>query len=108
MLSLASSFGCGRPPLEPARPDDAVGMPGVDAGADAGVDQGTGTDTTDAPGADAADGPGAADAADASDGPAVQPLPCNLLRIVTTAGPFTRRHARKVLFSPDRSLFVMQ
>ena len=103
VLMFASALSCRRHPLGGADGGDA-GPPIVDAP--------TAIDATDAPGpndaADAADAPGPIDAADASDGPAVLQVPCGALRALAAKGPFTDRHARDVLFSPDRRLLIVQ
>jgi hypothetical protein len=100
---FASALSCRRHPLGGADGGDA-GPPIVDAP--------TAIDATDAPGpndaADAADAPGPIDAADTSDGPAVVQVPCGALRALAAKGPFTDRHARNLLFSPDRRLLIVQ
>ncbi|HEY5448292.1 MAG TPA: hypothetical protein VIQ54_06045 [Polyangia bacterium] len=100
VLAFASALSCRRHPLGGADGGDA-GPPIVDAP--------TAIDATDAPGPnDAADAPGPIDATDASDGPAVLPVPCGALRALAAKGPFTDRHARNLLFSPDRRLLIVQ
>jgi len=103
VLMFASALSCRRHPLGGADGGDA-GPPIVDAP--------TAIDATDAPGpndaADAADAPGPIDAADTSDGPAVVQVPCGALRALAAKGPFTDRHARDLLFSPDRRLLIVQ
>jgi hypothetical protein len=98
---LVSAFGCRRHPSADA---GDTGIPGDDGGLG-----GDHTGEMDAPpppdGSDRPDGPGTGDATDA---PTVMALPCGMLRPLANLGPITSRHARKVLFSPDRRVFVMQ
>jgi hypothetical protein len=119
-LTLATGLGCRRSPLKKGGAIDAGGTV-IDAGADVRLDVAPAGDAADAPTtsdaadapttSDAADAPttnDASDAADAVDAGTVQPLPCGALRTLSSVGPFTPHHAKRVLFSPDRRLLVLQ
>jgi hypothetical protein len=96
---LVSAFGCHRHTFADAGVIDS-GIPPGDGnpfGGDVGMDQ-----------LSSADGPGARDAMDGRDAPVMPSVRCSALRGLSTLGPITPRHARKVLFSPDRRVFVMQ
>ncbi len=131
---LASGLGCRRSPLAKDGEIDAGDTPVIDAGADVHGDLAPGGDAADAltPGGDVADAPATGDVADApatgdvADAPAtgdaadahdavdavdagtVQPVPCAALRALSSLGPFTDYHARRVLFSSDRRQIVLQ
>jgi hypothetical protein len=102
----ASGPACRRHPLATSEPNDAGVTPSIDADIDIGVDAGGGTDTGDAVApADAVD---PSDASDASDRPAPPQVPCAVLRVLSSLGPFTTYHARQVLFSRDRRFLVLR
>ena len=95
---MACVLGCRRAPLAGDKAIDAGGPPPIEAGRDVATDLTAGSP-------DAADAPSAADGSDAPSAPVA---PCGALRALAAMGPFTNRHAMKALFSPDRSLVVVQ